>query len=193
MAVKNLFDFLLALLLLPFLLPVIFILIILSTADTGQFGLFSQIRIGKEGKPFLIFKIRTMKGDQESDITTLKTHKITAIGNFIRKTKLDELPQLFNVILGQMSFVGPRPDVPGYADQLSGEDRQMLTVRPGITGPAQLKFRKEEEILNLQDDPKKYNDEVLWPEKVKINLEYVRNRSFGLDLKYIADTIFKFK
>lgn len=191
MAVKNLFDFLLALLLLPFLFPVISVLIILSTVDTGQFGLFSQIRIGKDGKPFLIFKVRTMKGDQESDITTLKTHKITAIGNFIRKTKLDELPQLFNVLFGQMSFVGPRPDVPGYADQLKGDDRQMLTVRPGITGPAQLKFRNEEEILNLQDDPKKYNDEVLWPEKVKINLEYVKNRNFGLDLKYIADTLFK--
>lgn len=191
MAVKNFFDFLLALLLLPFLFPIIFILIILSTVDTGQFGLFSQIRIGKDGKPFLIFKIRTMKGDQESDITTLKTHKITAIGNFIRKTKLDELPQLFNVLFGQMSFVGPRPDVPGYADQLKGDDRLMLKVRPGITGPAQLKFRNEEEILNLQDDPKKYNDEVLWPEKVKINLDYVKNRSFGLDLKYIADTIFK--
>lgn len=192
MAVKNLFDFLMALLLLPFLFPIIFILIVLSTVDTAQFGLFTQIRIGKDGKPFLIFKVRTMKGDQESDITTLKTHKITAIGNFIRKTKLDELPQLFNVIFGQMSFVGPRPDVPGYADQLKGEDRLMLTVRPGITGPAQLKFRNEEEILNLQDDPKKYNDEVLWPEKVKINLDYVKNRSFGLDLKYIADTIFKF-
>lgn len=191
MAVKNLFDFLLALLLLPFLFPVIFVLIILSTVDTGQFGLFSQIRTGKDGKPFLIFKVRTMKGDQESDITTLKTHKITAIGNFIRKTKLDELPQLFNVIFGQMSFVGPRPDVPGYADQLKGDDRLMLTVRPGITGPAQLKFRNEEEILNLQDDPKKYNDEVLWPEKVKINLDYVKNRNFGLDLKYIADTLFK--
>lgn len=191
MAVKNLFDFLLALLLLPFLFPIIFILIILSTVDTGQFGLFTQTRIGKEGKPFLIFKVRTMKGDQESDITTLKTHKITAIGNFIRKTKLDELPQLFNVLFGQMSFVGPRPDVPGYADQLKGENRLMLKVRPGITGPAQLKFRNEEEILNLQDDPKKYNDEVLWPEKVKINLDYAKNRSFALDLKYIADTLFK--
>ncbi|MGB3454273.1 MAG: sugar transferase [Moheibacter sp.] len=191
MAVKNFFDFLLALLLLPFLFPIIFILIILSTVDTAQFGLFTQTRIGKDGKPFLIFKIRTMKGDQESDITTLKTHKITAIGNFIRKTKLDELPQLFNVLFGQMSFVGPRPDVPGYADQLKGDDRLMLKVRPGITGPAQLKFRNEEEILNLQDDPKKYNDEVLWPEKVKINVDYVKNRSFGLDMKYIADTIFK--
>lgn len=191
MAVKNLFDFLMALLLLPFLFPIIFILIVLSTVDTAQFGLFTQTRIGKDGKPFLIFKVRTMKGDQESDITTLKTHKITAIGNFIRKTKLDELPQLFNVLFGQMSFVGPRPDVPGYADLLKGDDRLMLKVRPGITGPAQLKFRNEEEILNLQDDPKKYNDEVLWPEKVKINLDYVKNRSFGLDLKYIADTIFK--
>lgn len=191
MAVKNLFDFLMALLLLPFLFPIIFILIILSTVDTGQFGLFTQTRIGKEGKPFLIYKVRTMKGNQESDITTLKTHKITAIGNFIRKTKLDELPQLFNVLFGQMSFVGPRPDVPGYADQLEGDDRLMLKVRPGITGPAQLKFRNEEEILNLQHDPKKYNDEVLWPEKVKINLDYVKKRSFALDLKYIADTIFK--
>lgn len=190
MKLKSLFDFLAAILLLPLALPVIFLLILIAGIDTGEFGLFSQIRIGKEGKPFRILKIRTMKGNQESDVTSIKTHKITKIGSFIRKTKLDELPQLLNILFGQMSFVGPRPDVPGYADVLKGDNRLMLKVLPGITGPAQIKFRNEEEILNQVDDPKKYNDEVLWPEKVKINCAYVKNQSFISDLKYIWKTIF---
>lgn len=190
MKFKSLFDFLITILFLPFLFPFILLLGIIATIDTGQSGIFSQLRIGKNGEPFTIYKIRTMKGNQESDVTTLKTHKITKIGNFIRKTKLDELPQLFNILLGQMSYVGPRPDVPGYADQLKGEDRLMLSVKPGITGPAQIKFRNEEDILNLQADPVKYNDEVLWPQKVKINCDYVKNWSFISDLNYIFKTIF---
>lgn len=192
MKAKAIFDYFLAFLLLLIFLPVILILILIATIDTAQSGLFIQTRIGKNATPFSIYKIRTMKGNQESDITTNKTHRITPIGNFIRKTKIDEIPQLFNVLLGQMSFVGPRPDVPGYADCLKGEDKLILTVKPGITGPAQLKFKNEEEILNLQDNPKKYNDEILWPEKVKINLEYVKNHSFLLDLKYMLSTLFNF-
>lgn len=190
MKLKNIFDFLVVILSLPVLFPLILLLIIIASIDTRQFGLFLQTRIGREGRPFKIYKIRTMKGRHESDITTLKTHNITKTGNFIRKTKLDELPQLFNILLGQMSFVGPRPDVPGYANLLEGDDRLMLTVKPGITGPAQLKFKNEEEILNLQPDPVKYNDEVLWPEKVKINCDYVKNQSFVTDLEYIFKTIF---
>lgn len=190
MLLKNIFDLLAAILLLPFLAPLILILILIATIDTGQFGLFSQTRIGKHAKPFSIYKIRTMKGNQESDITTKKTHEITKTGNFIRHTKLDELPQIINVLLGQMSFVGPRPDVTGYTDQLRDEDRLILKVKPGITGPAQLKFRNEEELLNKQDDPKKFNDEVLWPEKVKINLDYVKNRTFIADMKYLWNTVF---
>lgn len=189
MWLKTIFDFVFALLLLPILLPIIIILIIIATIDTTQFGLFNQKRIGKEAKPFQIYKIRTMRGNQPSDVTSDKTHKITKCGQFFRKTKLDELPQLFNIIKGEMSFVGPRPDVAGYADLLEGEDRIILTVKPGITGPAQLAFRNEDEILNQKENPLKYNDEVLWPKKVEINRQYVKNWSFVEDIKYILQTI----
>ncbi|MFA5620089.1 MAG: sugar transferase [Weeksellaceae bacterium] len=190
MILKTFFDYLLALLLLPVLLPVILILIIVETIDTGEFGLYIQKRIGKGGKPFSIYKVRTMKGENESAITTPKTHNITRIGSLIRRTKLDETPQIFNILLGQMSFVGPRPDVPGYADLLEGEDRIILTVKPGITGPAQLAFRNEEDLLENQDNPLKFNDEVLWPEKVIINKNYVRDLNFKKDLYYLWKTIF---
>ena len=113
------------------------------------------------------------------------------VGKFLRNYKLDELPQLFNILKGEMSFVGPRPDVAGYADKLTGEDKIMLGVKPGITGPAQLKHRKEDELLSEVDDPIKYNDEILWPDKVKINVEYVKNWSFRQDLIYMFQTIFK--
>lgn len=123
-------------------------------------------------------------------VTTAGDPRITKIGRLFRKTKIDELPQLINVLLGQMSFVGPRPDIPGFADKLQGEDRVILEVRPGITGPATLKFRDEEKILAKQDDPENYNKEVIFPEKVKLNKDYVRNYSFYKDLKYIWQTVF---
>lgn len=190
MAIKTIFDYILAFLLLPVLLPLIGVLVLLSTLDTGEAGLFSQVRIGKHGKPFKILKVRTMKGEQESYVTTDKTHNITTLGRFLRKTKLDETPQLFNILLGQMSFVGPRPDVPGYADSLKGEDRIILSVKPGITGPAQLRYRNEDEELMRQTDPQKYNDEVLWPGKVRINRTYVEDLNFFSDLKYLFRTLF---
>ena len=102
---------------------------------------------------------------------------------------MDELPELWNVLIGDMSFVGPRPDVPGYADKLKGEARAILKLKPGITGPASLKYRNEEEILAQQPDPIKYNDEVIYPDKVRINLEYLRHWSFWLDIKVIVHTI----
>src|SRR5690606_37702915 len=187
---KTLLDYLLALILFPVLLPVILILVLISTLDTRSFGLFSQTRVGKNGQFFQIYKIRTMKGVHEVAVTTEKSHRITSIGKFFRDSKLDELPQIFNILLGQMSFVGPRPDVPGYADELKGEDQIILTVKPGITGQAQLAFRNEEELLKLQENPHKYNDEVLWPQKVAINKEYVQNWSFFNDLNYIIKTLF---
>lgn len=190
MRLKAIFDYVFGFLLLPILLPIVLILIVISTIDTLQFGLFSQQRIGKHGKSFKIYKIRTMKGKQPNDVTSDKTHTITKIGHFVRKSKLDELPQLFNIIKGEMSFVGPRPDVPGYADFLEGDDRIILNVKPGITGPAQLAFKNEDEILNQMEDPLKYNDEILWPKKVEINKEYVENWSFLNDLKYIFKTVF---
>lgn len=190
MKAKTLFDYTLAILLLPLLLPVILVLVLVSTFDTGSSGLFSQIRVGKHAVYFKIYKIRSMRGNYAVDVTTTNTHKVTTIGKFLRDSKLDELPQIFNILLGQMSFVGPRPDVPGYADELKGEDRIILNVKPGITGPAQIAFKNEEEILVLQENPLEYNNEVLWPEKVKINKDYVKNQSFWSDLNYIFKTIF---
>jgi lipopolysaccharide/colanic/teichoic acid biosynthesis glycosyltransferase len=102
---------------------------------------------------------------------------------------LDELPQLLNILLGHMSFVGPRPDVPGYADRLEGEDRVILTVRPGLTGPATLKYRNEEDLLARSDDPAKYNDEVIYPDKVRINRAYVLDYSFAKDMRYLLQTL----
>src|SRR5690606_34927236 len=189
MWIKTLFDYLLALALLPFVLPVIITLILLSTIDTKEFGLFMHERIGKNGKSFLIYKIRSIKGSLDFNTSLSESH-ITPFGNFIRKNKLDELPQLFNILLNQMSFVGPRPDIPGYADKLEGNDRIILTVKPGITGPAQLAYKNEEIILSQKEDPLQYNDEVIWPEKIRINKEYVENWSFYKDLSYIFKTVF---
>ncbi len=170
----------------------ILIAFILATIDTRKNGFFIQERVGKDGKLFRVIKIRTMRDMPHIDTSVTKEDdpRITYLGRFWRKTKIDELPQLINVLLGQMSFVGPRPDVPGFADQLTGEDRIILTVRPGITGPATLKFRDEEKLLAQQKDPEKYNREVIWPEKVRLNREYVENYSFWQDLKCIWQTIF---
>lgn len=188
MIYKTLVDYLLALILLFFLVGLIALLIICSSIDTREYGLFTQTRIGKSGKHFNIYKIRTMRGEQNSTVTT-KAHKITSFGKFLRNYKLDELPQLFNILKGEMSFVGPRPDVQGYADVLVGEDRIILSVKPGITGPAQLKYRNEESILSQVENPLQYNDNVLWPDKIKINKEYVQNWSFTTDIYYIVKTI----
>lgn len=143
--------------------------------------LFKQVRIGKNGVPFVLYKFRSIPKDGV---------KPTSFGRFLRRTKLDELPQLYNLIKGDMVLIGPRPDVPGYADQLKGEDRIILTVRPGITGLASLKYRNEEQLLAQQSNPLQYNDEVIWPDKVRINKWYVQNRSWKLDLIILACTFF---
>ena len=142
--------------------------------------LFKQTRIGKEGRPFTIYKLRTIPKGKIQPNTW---------GRFLRKTKLDELPQIINILKGEMTWVGPRPEVPGYADQLKGEDRIILTVKPGITGLASLKYRNEEQILAQQSNPLQYNDEVIWPDKVRINKWYVENRSFKLDLLVMYYTL----
>ena len=164
---------------------------IAATLDTGANGFFTQPRVGRRGQHFTIFKIRTMRsGKADSSVTVSGDSRVTRLGWIWRKLKIDELPQLFNVLLGHMSFVGPRPDVPGFADQLKGEDRIILTVRPGITGPATLKYRKEEELLASVADPEEYNAEVVFPDKVKLNREYVENWSFARDIRYILATVF---
>ena len=189
--IKRLFDLFFSFIgILIFLIPVL-LLIALSTISTGKFGLYTQLRVGKFGKTFTMFKIRTMKGIDDGLFITLKNDKrITPIGKFLREFKLDELPQLFNVLMGNMSLVGPRPDVVGYADKLVGDDRIILNVKPGITGPATLKFKNEEELLAKQSDPLQYNDEVIWKEKIKINKNYIKNWTFKGDLKFILRTFF---
>lgn len=126
-----------------------------------------------------------------SSVSVAGESRITPLGAKLRKYKLDELPELWNVLKGDMSLVGPRPDVPGYADRLQGEDRLVLKLRPGITGPASLKYANEEEILAQVADPRRYNDEVIFPDKVRINLDYYYNRTFCGDIRLIFQTIFR--
>jgi len=164
---------------------------VLASIDTRRNGFFTQERVGQDGRIFRVIKIRTMRevSGMNTTVTTGLDRRITSLGRFWRRSKIDELPQLFNVLKGDMSFVGPRPDVRGYADALEGEDRVVLTIRPGITGPATLKYRDEEAILAEQEDPERYNNEVLWPDKVRLNREYVESWSFGRDLFYLWQTI----
>ena len=188
---KWCFDRLVALVgLVVLFLPLLFIAILIKIDSKGP-AFFMQKRIGKNGKPFRICKFRTMYDQAEGDsITTADDPRVTRMGHWLRHSKVDCLTELVNVFIGQMSFVGPRPDVPGYADKLEGDDRRILQLRPGITGPASIKYRNEEELLAQQADPKTYNDTVIWPDKVKINLEYLDNWSFFGDIKLIFNTIF---
>lgn len=187
---KRLFDIVFSLLVVIVALPFVLIAIAVATFDTRQFGLFTQQRVGRHGRLFRVCKVRTMRNvtGPATTVTKAGDARITSVGRLLRKIKLDELPQFFNVLVGQMSVVGPRPDVPGYADRLRGGDRALLTVRPGITGPASIYFRDEEELLGNAQDSEQYNDTVLWPFKVQINLEYVENYSFAEDMRLIADT-----
>lgn len=185
---KRCFDILLALILLPILSLPIFILIGVSSADTKRWGIFSQKRVGQQGRLFSIYKLRTLK-DTTHQLGHLDKNA-TIIGKFLRRTKLDELPQIYNVLIGDMSFVGPRPDVQGFADLLEGEDRLILKVKPGITSEATLKYKDEERILEQQKDPEHYNRHIIWRDKVKINKKYVENYSFSLDLELLIKSIF---
>jgi lipopolysaccharide/colanic/teichoic acid biosynthesis glycosyltransferase len=152
--------------------------------------IFRQQRVGRHGRLFMMYKFSTMVKDHDGSTVTVRGEsRITPLGAVLRKYKLDELPELWNVLIGDMSLVGPRPDVPGYADKLQGNDRLILELRPGITGPASLKYSNEEELLAQQPDPVAYNDNVIYPDKVRINMDYARNRSFLLDLKIILLTL----
>lgn len=191
--VKRGFDVVISLILLILFSLVIIFLIILSRWSTKQKGLLKQERIGKEGGVFIMYKIRTMKNVKgiSTFVTVKNDPRITSLGAFLRNTKLDELPQLYNVLRGDMSLVGPRPDVSGFADKLIGEDRVILSVKPGITGPASLKYREEENILSKQKSPEEYNKQVIWPDKVQINKEYIAKWTFIGDIKYLFKTIKK--
>jgi len=190
-AIKNVFDFHLSLIGLIFFMPVIFFAWLIASYDTKSNGFFIQERVGKNGKLFKLYKIKTMKKIIGFDtfITQKDDPRITKSGRFFRETKIDELPQLFNVFMGQMSFVGPRPDIPGFADKLTGKEKKILSIRPGITGPASIKYKNEETLLMNNKDPEKYNKEVIWSDKVKINLDYIDNWTFKKDLIYIFKTL----
>lgn len=190
-ATKRVFDILLALICsVVFFFPLIF-LVIGASISTRSFGIFSQKRVGENAQLFTLYKIKSMrKNTATHHVTTANDMRVTKFGKFLRRSKLDELPQLFNVLKGDMSFVGPRPDVEGYANQLEGEDRIILSIKPAITGPATIKFANEEIILAEQENPLEYNDTVLWPEKVQINKKYIENWSFSKDIGYILETVF---
>lgn len=189
---KRLFDFTASLVGLLILWPVFLVIaFLIKIKMPGGPVIFKQERVGQHGKLFTMYKFRSMLVDHAgSSISVKGESRITPLGEQLRRYKLDELPELWNVLIGDMSFVGPRPDVPGYADRLQGDDRRILLLKPGITGPASLKYRNEEELLAQQEDPVKYNDQVVFPDKVKINLKYLENRSFWGDIKIIFETLF---
>lgn len=201
MILKFIFDRIVSLLGLIILSPVLLVVAILIRVKMpGGPVLFRQKRVGLNGKPFTLYKFRSMTNasvDSWSSVSVAGESRITPLGAKLRKYKLDELPELWNVLIGDMSFVGPRPDVPGYADALTGDDREVLGLRPGITGPASLKYRDEEELLakvasegvDGYTDPVRYNDEVIFPDKVRLNRYYLHHYSFWTDLKMIFATV----
>lgn len=179
---KRLFDIIFSLIGLVFIGWIIMIFWVLASIDTKSNGFFIQERIGQWGKIFKIFKLKTMHP---------KTANISLLGSFLRNSKMDELPQLWSILIGDMSFVGPRPDVAGYYDVLQGEDRKILELKPGLTSTASLKYYEEEILLSQKENPLQYNDEVLFPDKVRLNLDYYYNRSFAGDIEIIWKTIFR--
>lgn len=199
MFLKWLFDKLASLFGLLFLSPVLLVVAILIKVKMPGPVLFCQKRVGQYGKLFTVYKFRSMTvkaeasvASRDSDATSIASteqNRITPLGEKLRRYKLDELPELWNVLKGDMSFVGSRPDVPGYADQLQGEERDILKLKPGITGPASLKYRNEEELLASVDNPAQYNDEVIFPDKVKLNLYYLKHYSFIKDIQMIICTV----
>jgi len=209
MVLKWIFDRVLALIGLLFLWPVLFIVaIMVKVKMPGGSALFVQKRVGKGGKLFNCHKFRTMTVNHNgSTVSVAGDSRITPFGATLRHYKLDELPGLWDVLIGNMSFVGPRPDVPGYADKLRGEDRDVLKLRPGITGPATLKYRLEDEMISeyvakrqaegdtrsMQEIATEYNDNVIYPDKVRLNCYYYRHYSFIKDIGMIFATVLGFK
>lgn len=204
--VKFVFDRVVALLgLIVLALPLAVVAVLVKRSNPAEPVLFSQVRVGRHGKLFKIHKFRTMTNEKEvTNIAYPNRARITPLGAKLRRHKIDELPELWDVLIGNMSFVGPRPDVPGYADKLEGNDRVVLEMRPGITGPATLKYSNEEKQIEEYVKQAKahgdqrsedaiavwYNDEEIYPDKVRINCDYYWNYSFFKDVKIIFNTIF---
>lgn len=205
MLFKWIFDRLVALIGLCLLWPVLLVIIILiKNKMPGGPAFFTQKRVGKDGKLFTCHKFRSMDVEHHgSSISVAGDSRITPLGSTLRHYKLDELPELWDVLIGKMSFVGPRPDVPGYADKLEGDDRVVLKLRPGITGPVTLKYRREDEMISkyvakrqaegdsrpMQEIATEYNDTVIYPDKVRLNKYYYRNYSFFKDIEMIFATV----
>lgn len=178
--VKPIFDFFSSLIGLVFLLPFIIVIgVALFFQYQGSNPFFLQKRVGQYGNQFTILKFRTINANG----------KVSRFSKFLRKYKIDEFPQLINILKGEMSVVGPRPDLPGYYDLLQGEERKILKLKPGLTGYASLEYFNEEEMLAQQNDPEYFNDYIIFPEKVKLNLWYYHHISFWLDLKIIIKTL----
>ncbi|HSD07342.1 MAG TPA: sugar transferase [Flavobacterium sp.] len=180
---KRLFDILFSVVVLLLFSWLLLLAWLVAVLDTKTNGIFIQYRVGHYGKLFRIYKLRTMQVAPET-----KKLQISRLGRLLRKYKLDELPQLINVLKGEMSIVGPRPDIEGYYDLLEGVNRKVLELKPGLTSLASLKYYNEESLLEKQSNPLKYNDEVLFPDKVRLNLDYYYHKSFWGDLKIIFDT-----
>jgi len=194
MILKRIFDILASIFGLIVTAPVFLIIAVLIKVKMPGPVFFRQNRVGRHGKLFKMVKFRSMKVNHGGNTISVKGEsRITPLGAKLRKYKLDEFPEFWNILTGDMSFVGPRPDVPGYADKLEGDDRLLLTIRPGLTGAASLKYSNEEELLALQSDPVKYNDEVLYPDKVRIDINYIKHWSFWLDIKIIIFTLIGMK
>ena len=209
MIFKWIFDRLASLIGLLVLWPVLLVVAILVKVKMlGGPAIFTQKRVGKDGKLFTCHKFRTMTVKHHgSTVSVAGDARITPFGAILRHYKLDELPGLWDVLIGNMSFVGPRPDVPGYADKLLGDDRDVLKLRPGITGPATLKYRLEDEMISdyvakrqaegdkrpMQEIATEYNDNVIYPDKVRLNCYYYRHYSFFKDIEMIVATVLGFK
>ena len=187
---KRLLDIALSMVAILVLLPLfILISIVIKLTSPGPV-IYRQTRIGYGGRPFTIYKFRSMHVNRSPVCITLSNDaRITHMGRLLRNTKLDELPQLWNILKGDMSFVGPRPDVPGYSDKLTGTGRLLWTVRPGLTGLDSVIYRNEAAILDCQPFPQEYYDNILWPQKVGINVYYVKNQSFYVDLIIMLATV----
>ena len=191
---KRLFDFICATVGFAIICPFLVLVAILIKLDSKGPVFFFQQRMGKDGKIFRLIKFRSMYIDPKKEkegFTPGDSSRITRIGRIIRKTKIDELPELINVIKGDMSLVGPRPEVPKYRSFYSGKYREVLKLRPGITDLASIKYRNEEEILEKSDDPEKTYTEVILPDKLELALEYKKKMSFFTDLKIIFSTILR--
>ncbi|MFD1014628.1 sugar transferase [Winogradskyella rapida] len=184
---KRLFDLVIVILSIPFILFPVLLLTLIAMIDTREWGIFSQQRIGQHGLPFKIYKIKTLA--VRTGIGGTRENGPSSYGHFLRRSKLNELPQLYNVLKGDMSLVGPRPDLPGFADALKGKDQIILKVKPGLTGLASLKYRHEDDILARQPNPEEYNRTIIWVDKVKINRNYIQNYTFYLDLSILLKSI----